>query len=292
MDIRLVTDDRRTYMPLLLMADEQESMIERYLSCGEMFAAWDRGEVCAVCIVTDRGDGTAEIKNIAVVPERRGEGLGRTMVEFLERRYRGRYDTLVVGTGDSPATMPFYRKCGFEYSHRIPDFFTDNYDHPIVECGTVLRDMVYLKKHLRNMTIDITETTSFDPEVLDSVNRLLAQLTDRRTLDADDLRRIIEDDAAHLFLLRADGAVVGMSTLAVYRAPSGAKAWIEDVVVDDAMRGRSLGRMLLDHVVDYARRMSPVTLMLTSRPSRLAANALYRSVGFELKQTNVYKIRL
>jgi len=135
-------------MPLLLMADEQESMIERYLTRGEMFAAYDGEDLCAVCIATDEGHGTVEIKNIAVVPERRGEGVGRAMIEFLQRRYRGRYATLSVGTGESPATLPFYLKCGFEYSHRIPDFFTDNYDRPIVECGTVLRDMVYMKKTL------------------------------------------------------------------------------------------------------------------------------------------------
>jgi len=142
------------------------------------------------------------------------------------------------------------------------------------------------------MTVEIAESTSFDPEVLEPVNRLLAQLTDRRPLAAEELRRIIEDDTTHLFLLRAEGQIAGMTTLAIYRTPSGAKAWIEDVVIDGAMRGKSLGRMLIDHVTDYARRMSPVTLMLTSRPSRVAANALYRAAGFEPKQTNVYKIEL
>lgn len=83
-----------------------------------------------------------------------------------------------------------------------------------------------------------------------------------------------------------------MTTLAVYRTPSGTKAWIEDVVVDGSMRGKSLGRALLDHAMGYARRMSPATLMLTSRPSRAAANALYLAAGFESKQTNVYKIEL
>ena len=148
MDIRLVTDDRRAYMPLLLMADEQESMVDRYILRGEMFAAYDGEVLCAVCLATDEGDGTVEIKNIAVVPERRGEGTGRALIEFMEQRYRGRYDRIVAGTGESPATLPFYLKCGFEFSHRIPDFFIDNYDHPIVECGTTLRDMVYLKKSL------------------------------------------------------------------------------------------------------------------------------------------------
>lgn len=143
-----------------------------------------------------------------------------------------------------------------------------------------------------SMTTDIIEATAFDPTYTEPINRLLAQLTDHRTVTDDDLRRIISDEAAHLFLLRADGAIVGMATLAAYRTPSGTKAWIEDVVVDESMRGRSLGRMLLDHAIGHARRMSPVTLMLTSRPSREAANAMYRTAGFEPKQTNVYKIEL
>lgn len=147
-EITTVTGDRRSYMPLLLMADEQESMVERYLACGEMFAARDDGRLCGVCLTVGQSDDTMEIKNIAVAPEYRGRGVGRAMIGHLELRCKGRYRTLIVGTGESPATLPFYEKCGFSYSHRIPDFFTDNYDHPIVECGVVLRDMIYLKKSL------------------------------------------------------------------------------------------------------------------------------------------------
>lgn len=150
MEITAVTGDRRRYMDLLLMADEQESMVERYLSRGLMFAASADGEVCAVCIVTDEGDGTAEIKNIAVAPAWRGRGVGRMMIRHVERHCADSCHTLVVGTGESPATVPFYEKCGFGYSHRIPGFFTDNYDHPIVEQGVELRDMIYMKKSLRH----------------------------------------------------------------------------------------------------------------------------------------------
>ena len=80
-----------------------------------------------------------------------------------------------------------------------------------------------------------------------------------------------------------------MCTLATYLAPTGRKAWIEDVVVDSQMRGQKLGRQLIDRVVDEARRLAPCSLMLTSRPARVAANALYKSAGFEQRETNVYK---
>lgn len=140
--------NRKDELPLLLLADEQEDMIDRYLARGEMYAMRDGGRTLAVIVVTDEGGGVLEIKNLAVSPEAQGHGHGRAMIEFVARRYRGMFHTLLVGTGDSPLTLPFYERCGFVRSHVVKGFFTDNYDHPIVEGGVLLRDLVYLKKHI------------------------------------------------------------------------------------------------------------------------------------------------
>ena len=102
----------------------------------------------AECVVTDEGDGILEIKNIAVEPAYHGRGYGKALIDFLIREYAGQYTILQVGTGDSPMTVPFYEKCGFERSHVLKDFFTDHYDHPIYECGVLLQDMVYLRRPL------------------------------------------------------------------------------------------------------------------------------------------------
>lgn len=83
-----------------------------------------------------------------------------------------------------------------------------------------------------------------------------------------------------------------MTTLAIYRIPTGCRAWIEDVVVDSEFRGMQLGRLLIEKTIEVARRLSPCTLMLTSRPSRVAANKLYQSIGFQYKETNAYKMTL
>ena len=106
------------------------------------------GGVKAVCVVTDEGNGSLEIKNLAVTPEAQGKGYGRRMVRFVADSYRDRFKALYVGTGDSPATVPFYEKCGFRRSHVVWNFFTDHYDHPIYEGGRQLVDMVYLKMEL------------------------------------------------------------------------------------------------------------------------------------------------
>lgn len=145
MEIREIFQNKKDYLPLLLLADEQEDMIDRYLSEGTMFILDDGGVKCE-CVVTDEGDGILEIKNLATEPNCQGKGYGKKMIDFLSERYRGQFRILQVGTGDSPLTVPFYQKCGFAYSHRIPDFFTQNYDHPIVEGGVLLTDMVYFRK--------------------------------------------------------------------------------------------------------------------------------------------------
>ena len=147
MEIRKVNENKKQFLSLLLLADEQEDMVDRYLEKGTMYVLDDCG-VKAECVITDEGDGILEIKNIAVMPEHQRAGYGRALIDFIVRKYRRRYSVLQVGTGDSPLTIPFYEKSGFVRSHRIENFFTDNYDHPIYECGIQLIDMVYLQRHL------------------------------------------------------------------------------------------------------------------------------------------------
>lgn len=147
MIMTLVKENRKHYLPWLLIADEQEDMIDKYLERGDMYVLEDDG-VKGVCVITDEGEGVWEIKNIATDPAARGKGYGKYMIDYLARAYAGKGHTLLVGTGDSPLTVPFYERCGFTRSHVIKDFFTDNYDHPIFECGIQLKDMVYFKREL------------------------------------------------------------------------------------------------------------------------------------------------
>ena len=147
MIIREVNENKKQFISLLLLADEQENMIDRYIEKGTMYVLED-DNVKAECVVTDEGNGILEIKNIAVDPENRGMGYGKTLIDFIASQYADEYSILQVGTGDSPLTIPFYEKCGFVRSHKIPNFFTDNYDHPIYEGGVQLIDMVYLQRHI------------------------------------------------------------------------------------------------------------------------------------------------
>lgn len=144
MKIIKVTEDKKKYIDLLLLADEQEDMIDRYLSRGDMFILNDNG-IKAECVVTKEGDGAYELKNIAVSPESQGKGYGRALIEFLFSYYSD-CAVMLVGTGECPSTLNFYKKCGFVESHRIKNFFTDNYDHPMFEDGKQLVDMIYLKR--------------------------------------------------------------------------------------------------------------------------------------------------
>ena len=141
--------------------------------------------------------------------------------------------------------------------------------------------------------IKIERITSADSSTAEAISLLLKQLSSQEFIFTErELAALINDPSSTLFLLYSEDKIAGMLTLGTYLSPTGRKAWIEDVVVDSAYRGKGYGKMLVEHAIEYARTLSPCTLMLTSNPARIAANELYRASGFEQKITNVYKMSL
>lgn len=147
MEIREIKEDKKIYIELLLLADEEVKMIDKYLDRGQMFVLDDEG-IKAECVVTHEGDNVIEIKNIAVYPKYQKKGYGKKLIEFIENKYKNDFDIIRVGTGDSKLTIPFYENCGFKRSYCIKDFFVNNYENPIYEDGIRLKDMVYLEKNI------------------------------------------------------------------------------------------------------------------------------------------------
>ena len=140
---------------------------------------------------------------------------------------------------------------------------------------------------------EIALAEEVDDELVAAFDRLIPQLSSSSPPPGPEgLEAIVADPNSALFLARVDGALVGTLTLAFYRIPTGLKAWIEDVVVDDAVRGRGVGEALNHAALDEARRRGAKDVSLTSRPSREAANRLYRRIGFEARDTNVYRYKL
>lgn len=143
------------------------------------------------------------------------------------------------------------------------------------------------------MTVEISICETVDGEVVDAMSRLVPQLSSSNPApDVEALRRIVEHRASTLFLARIDGRIVGSLTLAVFPIPTGIRAWIEDVVVDEEARGFGVGEALNRAALEHARSLGAITVDLTSRPSREAANRLYRRLGFEERPTNVYRFEL
>jgi ribosomal protein S18 acetylase RimI-like enzyme len=109
----------------------------------------------------------------------------------------------------------------------------------------------------------------------------------------EQVAELLAAPATTQFVARDDGgAIVGVSTLAIFRIPTGLRAWIEDVIVDEAVNGQGIGRRLTEAMLAHAREQGCVTVDLTSRPSRAAANHLYEKVGFQRRETNVYRFDL
>ncbi len=141
--------------------------------------------------------------------------------------------------------------------------------------------------------IEVNIVTSASEELLADVNRLLPQLsTSAAAMNLDQLRDLLASGAVTLFIAATDGRTIGMLTLAIFPIPTGTRAWIEDVVVDVEARGLGAGELLTSTAVQHAKGLGALTVDLTSRPGREAANALYRRVGFVQRETNVFRIRL
>ena len=138
----------------------------------------------------------------------------------------------------------------------------------------------------------IEELTDFSITALDAINGLLPQLSSSVfALEESDLRNIVDSESTKLFLAIDEDGVFGMLSLVLFRIPTGRKAWVEDVVVDENARGRGVGQLLTEHAIQVAREHGAHSVDLTSRPSREAANALYQRVGFEQRETNVYRFQ-
>lgn len=138
---------------------------------------------------------------------------------------------------------------------------------------------------------EIIEIKTFVPAYLEEIQRLIAQLTSRPVeITETALQEIISQANTHLFVALTDQKITGMLTVAIYHSPTGGKAWIEDVVVDQRMRGQGVGKQLVLHAIEFVKAQRIPQLMLTSNPTRISANKLYQSLCFQPKETNVYRM--
>ncbi len=147
MEFRIVSENKKQFLDLLLLADEQEDMIDLYLDRGTLFVLYDDGPKCTA-VVTQEDDNTYELQSLATQPAYQGRGYGGAMVRHVCAYYAGAGRTMLLGTGDCPGILRFYEGCGFVFSHRIPNYFLEHYREPIFEDGKQLIDKVYLKQEL------------------------------------------------------------------------------------------------------------------------------------------------
>ncbi len=135
-------------MDILLIGDEEETMVLKYLEACSLYALYDFRVVKSVCAVLPVDKNTVEIKNLATFPEFQNQGCATFLLNFLFNKYKNRFHYIILGTGENEKTLNFYKKFDFKEFSRIENFFLENYPHPIFENGVQLKDMIYLKKEL------------------------------------------------------------------------------------------------------------------------------------------------
>lgn len=138
----------------------------------------------------------------------------------------------------------------------------------------------------------IIEIKTYSPEYLEAMQRFLDQLTTSPMVLTESMfQKLLKSENSHLFFIMKDEQIAGMLTVGIYHSPTGGKAWIEDVVVDETFRGQGLSKLLVAHAIEFVKAQQIPSLMLTSNPKRIAANKLYQAMGFERKETNVYRMK-
>ncbi len=149
MKIYEITKNKTDFMELLLIGDEDEAMINKYLEQSNLFVLYDKNTLISICAVLQIDNKTIEIKNLATYPEYQSNGYASRLLNFICNKYQEEnVSNIILGTGENETTLNFYKKRGFAETHRIKNFFIENYSHPIFENGKQLSDMIYLKKIL------------------------------------------------------------------------------------------------------------------------------------------------
>lgn len=138
----------------------------------------------------------------------------------------------------------------------------------------------------------IVELKTITDAQVQEVIALMGELDSTITVTPEMVKRTVEAPGTHFIAVTADEHIIGCASLCVFDSPTGRKASIEDVVVSTAYRGQHIGKQLMKHVIEYAKTLVPITLQLTSRPERVAANKLYQSLGFQKRETNAYRMEI
>lgn len=142
-EIKTIHENKKGHIDLLLLADPYEVMIDKYLDKGTMYALYDNAELTCIAVVNEISQEICELKNIATYEHFQNRGYAAKMINYILDVYSKKYSSMIVGTAESG--IPFYEKFGFVYSHKIKNFFVDNYPEPIFEGESQCVDMLYLE---------------------------------------------------------------------------------------------------------------------------------------------------
>lgn len=143
-----IFENKKDFMELLLIGDEEEAMVLKYLEAGNLYALYDSEILKSVCVTLPINKDTIEIKNLATYPKFQKQGCASFLLNFIFKKYKRHFKYIILGTGENEETLNFYKKFGFREFSKIKNFFLKNYPNPIFENDTQLIDMIYLKKEL------------------------------------------------------------------------------------------------------------------------------------------------
>lgn len=268
MEIREIVNNKEKYMDLLLEADPSKKMIQKYLAQGKMYGVFEENEILAEAVVRELNDKVCELKNIATKKEARGKGIGLNLIKYIFKEYEKKYEEILVGTTE--VMIPYYVKAGFnKYSHKINNFFIDNYKEPIFEENNQCKDMLYLSKKFDKIEYTIKPITK---EIRNEINSILIDEWESTNIIVRG--KIIDGTILDGFVAMKNNNIIGLITYKIEESEC------EIISLNSFIKNKGIATSLIERTKQIANANKCDRLKLITTNDNIKAMEFYQKRGF------------
>ena len=275
MEIKKVEKNKEQYMKLLLEADPEEKVVNKYINEGDMYVGIvDNKAVCEI-VITKVNNEECELKNIATLEEDRGKGYAQKLIKYVFKEYSGKYKRIIVGTTEN--MIPFYVLNGFtKYHHTVKNFFIDNYSEKIYDGNLQCIDMYYYSKEFNDLNYNIVKLTEENRE---EANKIL--INEWEATDIIIRGNVVDGTKLDGYVAIKDNKIIGLITYIIENTEC------EICSLNSFIENKGIGTNLINKVKEYAKEKNCTRIKLVTTNDNIRALEFYQRRGFTL--SNIYK---
>lgn len=275
MEIIEIKENREKYMELLLEADPNKNIVEKYIQNGDMYVIVENNKIFAEIVIVKVNNDECELKNIATLPEVRGHGYAKKLIKYVFQKYKNTYKRMIVGTSEN--MIPFYVLNGFnKYHHTVKNFFVDNYTKEVWDGDLHCVDMYYYSKEFNKINYELKEITDKNR---DEVNKIL--INEWEATDIIIRGKVIDGTKISGIIAYKNTGIIGLITYIIEDNEC------EIVSINSFIENKGIGTILIEKVKEIAIKENCVRLKLVTTNDNIRGLGFYQKRGFTI--ANFYK---